>query len=108
MSGSSVRRLAQQRLDEGNIVVIMPYIPLGVTTEFRAKAKELLTQVGMGHRLNHRPAQLSGGQQQGVAVARALIRDPVLIFADEPTGNLDRAGGEEIIRLLRQPGGRPW
>lgn len=64
------------------------------------KAKELLSELGLGHRLAHYPAQLSGGEQQRVAIARAMIGDPALILADEPTGNLDQATGAKVIDLL--------
>jgi len=68
----------------------------------KAKAAGWLNQVGLGYRLNSRPDQLSGGQQQRVAVARALVAEPKLVLADEPTGNLDSRASEEIVGLLRQ------
>jgi len=64
------------------------------------RARDELIAVGLGHRLNHYPAQLSGGEQQRVAIARALAPAPLLLFADEPTGNLDHTTGEAVADLL--------
>jgi putative ABC transport system ATP-binding protein len=82
--------------------VSLPLIIVGSLSEktIRQKAEELLEKVGMGHRKNHFPGQLSGGEEQRVAIARAFANDPVLLFADEPTGNLDSKNSQLVMQML--------
>lgn len=81
--------------------VSLPLLLSGVpSAERRRRARMLLESVGLSERLEHYPGQLSGGQQQRVAVARALVRDPAVLLADEPTGNLDSASTEDVLTLL--------
>jgi len=83
--------------------VALPRLYAGVSeVQARQEAAKLLERVNLGNRLDHYPYQLSGGQQQRVAIARALINNPVIIFADEPTGNLDTKTGEIILELFKQ------
>lgn len=82
--------------------VLLPTVYSGTTDSKEAYAKEILTSLGLGERLKNYPNQLSGGQQQRVAIARALVNDPAVIFADEPTGNLDSKSGHEVVEILKK------
>ena len=84
-----------------NIEIPLYYLGLSEHESYE-RAVELARQVGLGHRLDHLPTELSGGQQQRVSIARALASDPLLLLADEPTGNLDTKTGAGILKLLRE------
>jgi putative ABC transport system ATP-binding protein len=84
-----------------NVELPLTYRSMGAA-ERKRRVQEVLERVGMAHRAKHYPAQLSGGQQQRVAVARALVGQPSILLADEPTGNLDSKNSEAVVELLRQ------
>ena len=114
---SDARRTATRRADLGFVYqfhhllpefsalenIVLPQLAAGVAPAVaRARAEALLSRVGLGHRLNHRPAEMSGGEQQRVAFCRALANAPKLMLADEPTGNLDPATSDQVFSVLME------
>lgn len=82
--------------------VLIPLLPKGIKDSDRERAKSLLKSVGLGERLRHKATKISGGEEQRVAIARALIKQPLIILADEPTGELDTKSASEILNIFRQ------
>src|SRR6202023_575382 len=86
-----------------NVIMPLAYTNSGLSDrEARARGRAVLERVGLVARLDHHPSQLSGGQQQRVAIARSLINNPPLLFADEPTGNLDSHTSEDVLRMFQK------
>jgi ABC-type lipoprotein export system ATPase subunit len=86
-----------------NVIMPLSYSPKHIPDrEAKARATKLLERVGLGERMDHEPSQLSGGQQQRVAIARSLVNEPSLLFADEPTGNLDSKTSIDILKMFQQ------
>jgi putative ABC transport system ATP-binding protein len=93
--------LIEQLTVAENVELALEYMNVPAR-ERRERVAAMLDKLGVAHRAKHRPSQLSGGQQQRVAIARALVARPAMLLADEPTGNLDTAHGDEVMRILRQ------
>jgi putative ABC transport system ATP-binding protein len=96
----SFNLIEELAVDE-NVELALEYTSVP-TKARRDRVAQMLDKLGVAHRAKHRPSQLSGGQQQRVAIARALVNKPAVLLADEPTGNLDTAHGEEVMRILQQ------